>query len=189
VGLIEAGRSEREAARQKIEEKGYIKAAWEEQFAAIKGLGGGSPSPTPPPPPSTPATSKAKSAKSGETLAPCPDARCLETAGGAMEPWTLRKGVSPSVAADQLQTVLRRVGASKIRLKGSATAPRVTATFGAGALSFASDDVEFLLVGSRCDFRAQASGGDAKASVRRNRERLLEIRRRLGYYGWNSWSF
>ena len=113
-----------------------------------------------------------------------------------MVPWGFAGGSSAAAAAAarDLKKALEREGARDVRIDaaggggglGGGGGVRVRATFSAGPLGLVSDEVDFLLSeGGVAAFRAASSSGgvypfsDSGTALRRNRERLLRVRRFL----------
>ena len=90
-----------------------------------------------------------------------------------------------------LEKALKRDGAKDIKITTIPAYPysaiRIVASFGGGPFGFVSDDVEFILDASSktAAFRAASSSpglwpfSDTETARRRNRERLLHIRKYL----------
>jgi len=109
-----------------------------------------------------------------------------------MVPWGWEASKSAASAAEDLRKVLKKSGASSVRVETQAGVVRVLATFDVNP--FAHDDAEFVLTSSTSTaaFRAAASMGavwpfsDNEHVQARNKKRLLKVRATLfSKYGWS----
>ena len=107
---------------------------------------------------------------------------------GLMVPWELPEGVPLPAATEQLLKALRSEGASAAAQQSlSRGATRVTASFSGGPFGFVTDDIEVVLSASSktAAFRAASSDpgvfpfSSSDTARKRNRDRLLRVRRRL----------